>query len=107
MSFGAVSWKSEEEKSLRDLSVSLESFAESQAQIKSIFSLFDHDTDGLLTSNQTELLLRKLGYSMPSSWVYLHRDAVTLPLVRLPITYACVSCCSDKLGLAVCAWTIA
>ena len=44
------------------------------------------DRGGLLTSNQTELLLRKLGYSMPSSWVYLHRDAVTLPLVRLPIT---------------------
>ena len=73
--------KSEEQKSLRELSVALTSFAESQSQIKCIFSLYDHDSDGFLTTDQTTLLMRKLGYAMPSAWAYVYRDAVTLPLV--------------------------
>ena len=58
--------KTEEQKSLRELSVALTSFAESQSQIKCIFSLYDHDSDGFLTTDQTTLLTRKLGYGMPS-----------------------------------------
>ena len=81
MSDSAGVWKSEEQKSLRELSGALISFAESQAQIKCMFSLYDHDSDGLLTTNQTQLLMRKLGYSAPKSWDYIYRDAVTLPLV--------------------------
>ena len=73
--------KTEEQKSLRELSVALTSFAESQSQIKCIFSLYDHDSDGFLTTDQTTLLMRKLGYGMPSAWAYVYRDAVTLPLV--------------------------
>jgi hypothetical protein len=73
--------KSEEQKSLRELSVALTSFAESQSQIKCIFNLYDHDSDGFLTTYQTTLLMRKLGYAMPSAWAYVYRDAVTLPLV--------------------------
>jgi hypothetical protein len=81
MSDSAGVWKSEEQKSLRELSGALISFAESQAQIKCMFSLYDHDSDGLLTTNQTQLLMRKLGYAAPKSWDYIYRDAVTLPLV--------------------------
>jgi hypothetical protein len=83
MSDGTVGWRSEEQKSLRELSVSLTSFEESQAQIKCIFRLYDHDSDGILTTNQTIMLMRKLGYVMPSAWPFVYRDAITLPLVRL------------------------
>ncbi len=34
-----------------------------------------------LTTDQTTLLMRKLGYAMPSAWAYVYRDAVALPLV--------------------------
>ena len=83
MSDGTIGWRSEEQKSLRELSVSLTSYQESQAQIKCIFSLYDHDSDGILTTNQTIMLMRKLGYVMPSAWAFVYRDAITLPLVRI------------------------
>ncbi len=82
MSDSISGWKSEEQKSLRELSAALTSFTESQAQIKSIFGLYDHDSDGFLTTSQTTLLMRKLGFPVPKSWDYVYRDAVTLPLVR-------------------------
>jgi Ca2+-binding EF-hand superfamily protein len=82
MSDGVGGWKSEEQKSLRELSTTLASFQESQAQIKCIFSLYDHDSDGICTTNQTIMLMRKLGYDVPSSWAYVYRDAITLPMVR-------------------------
>ena len=82
MSDSISGWKSEEQKSLRELSAALTSFAESQAQIKSIFGLYDHDSDGFLTTSQTTLVMRKLGFAVPKSWDYVYRDAVTLPLVR-------------------------
>jgi Ca2+-binding EF-hand superfamily protein len=91
--------------SLRELSSSLASFTESQSQIKSIFSLYDHDSDGYLTTNQALLfnhiamgcdfnltnvqaiqLMRKLGFEMPREWGYVYRDAVTLPMVRAILT---------------------
>ena len=82
MSDGVGGCKSEEQKSLRELSTTLASFQESQAQIKCIFSLYDHDSDGICTTNQTIMLMRKLGYDVPSSWAYVYRDAITLPMVR-------------------------
>jgi hypothetical protein len=94
MSDGAVGWRSEEQKSLRELSTSLASFEESQAQIKCIFTLYDHDSDGICTTNQGIMLMRKLGYVMPSAWAYVYRDAITLPLVRcaavVTLAYFCL-----------------
>jgi hypothetical protein len=83
-------WKSEDQKSLRELSATLASFTESQAHIKLIFSLYDHDSDGFLTTNQTALLMRKLGFTAPKAWDYVYRDAVTLPLVGDMLRCLCV-----------------
>ena len=106
----AVLGKTEEQKSLRELSVALTSFAESQSQIKCIFSLYDHDSDGFLTTDQTTLLMRKLGYGMPSAWAYVYRDAVTLPLVsNMPHARAPLPAPFDArfAAVAVCTWTFA
>ena len=84
------SWKSEDQKSLRELSATLASFTESQAHIKLIFSLYDHDSDGFLTTNQTALLMLKLGFTAPKAWDYVYRDAVTLPLVGDMLRCLCV-----------------
>jgi len=43
--------------SLRELSSTLASFTQSQSQIKSIFSMYDHDSDGYLTTSQALLLV--------------------------------------------------
>ena len=102
--------KTEEQKSLRELSVALTSFAESQSQIKCIFSLYDHDSDGFLTTDQTTLLMRKLGYGMPSAWAYVYRDAVTLPLVsNMPHARASLPAPFDArfAGVAVCTRAVA
>ncbi len=90
MADSAGAWKSEDQKSLRELSGTLASFAESQAQIKLIFSLYDHDSDGFLSTNQTALLMRKLGFTAPKAWEYVYRDAVTLPLVGAVLRCLCV-----------------
>ncbi len=94
MADSAGAWKSEDQKSLRELSGTLASFTESQAHIKLIFSLYDHDSDGFLTTNQTALLMRKLGFTAPKAWGYVYRDAVTLPLVGAVLCCLCVMDCS-------------